>query len=114
MTEAPCVDATCSVDCSTSTGELHERVYVPTGNAGSGALIGPLASPEFTASVGVWSIPCRYDHRHKAPTTGARILPKTQEQISGSSGTAAVPTVVKVPEMSSGFPIASEGLSQEL
>jgi len=27
--EALCVDATCSVVCSTSTGELHERVYVP-------------------------------------------------------------------------------------
>jgi hypothetical protein len=25
----PCVDATCSVDSSTSTGELHERVYAP-------------------------------------------------------------------------------------
>src|SRR6266498_2697398 len=29
MTEVPCVDATCSVDSSTSTGELHERVYAP-------------------------------------------------------------------------------------
>jgi hypothetical protein len=29
MTEAPCVDATCSADSFTSTGELHERVYVP-------------------------------------------------------------------------------------
>ena len=29
MTEAPCVDATCSVDSSTSTGELHERLYAP-------------------------------------------------------------------------------------
>src|SRR4029453_6280553 len=29
MTEAPCVDATCSADSFTSTGELHERLYVP-------------------------------------------------------------------------------------
>jgi hypothetical protein len=27
--EARCVDATCSVVCSTSTTELHERVYAP-------------------------------------------------------------------------------------
>jgi hypothetical protein len=32
-TVAPCVDATCSVDFSTSTGELYERVYVPTRQA---------------------------------------------------------------------------------
>src|SRR5512133_3204857 len=38
MTEAPCVDATCSADSSTSTGELHERLYVPhrTASASSG------------------------------------------------------------------------------
>ena len=29
MTEAPCVAATCSADSFTSTGELHERLYVP-------------------------------------------------------------------------------------
>jgi len=29
--EAPCVDATCSAACSTSTGELHERINAPHG-----------------------------------------------------------------------------------
>jgi hypothetical protein len=29
MTKAPCVDMTCSAGSSTSTAELHERVYVP-------------------------------------------------------------------------------------
>jgi hypothetical protein len=28
MNQAPCVDATCSVDSFTNTGELHERIYV--------------------------------------------------------------------------------------
>jgi hypothetical protein len=35
MTEAPCVDATCSVDCSTSTGELLNAFTYPTGWVGS-------------------------------------------------------------------------------
>jgi hypothetical protein len=29
MTEALCVDATCSAVCFTSTGKLHERLYAP-------------------------------------------------------------------------------------
>jgi hypothetical protein len=29
--KASCIDKTCSVACSTSTGELHEYVYAPFG-----------------------------------------------------------------------------------
>ena len=79
MIEAPCVDATCSAVCFTSTGQLHERVYAPF----RVMVIGRLPGERSCLSL-VWAVLDRASHGWRGLTMtpkGLRLLQDLRRQL---------------------------------